>query len=153
MADGGNLLLSSFKGKAIVVEFLLTTCPHCQKCSQIMQKLYKEYGPRGFQPVGIAVNDMAKMLIPDYLRNFQLTFPVGVGMRDAMNNFLEYPSILMMSFPTVVGIDKKWAIREQHMGGTDFFKDEEKNMRAMVESLLTTAAVAPAAKKTAAKAS
>lgn len=147
LADSKTLLLSSFKGKVVIAEFLLTTCPHCQQCSQVLQKLYKEYGPRGFQPVGIAVNDMAKMLIPDFQKNFGITFPVGVGRRESVYNYLEIPSIFMMSFPTVAVIDKKFTVRQQHLGGDDIFREEEKNFRTIIESLLNDKPAAPVSSK------
>ena len=52
-ATGQEQLLSKFRGKVVAVEFLLTTCPHCQKASQNLQKLYKELGPQGFQPCSL----------------------------------------------------------------------------------------------------
>jgi thiol-disulfide isomerase/thioredoxin len=76
-ANGQEQLLSKYRGKVVAVEFLLTTCPHCQKASQNMQKLYKELGPQGFQPIGIAINDMANMLINDYAKQFSLTYRLG----------------------------------------------------------------------------
>ena len=36
-ATGQEQLLSKFRGKVVAVEFLLTTCPHCQKASQNSQ--------------------------------------------------------------------------------------------------------------------
>ncbi len=148
LTDGKTLLLSQFKGKVILVEFLLTTCPHCQRASQIAQGLYKELGPKGFQPVGIAINDMAKMLVPDYVKNFQLTYPVGFSLRDPVYNYLEHSPMMQLMMPTLVFIDRKFQIRGQHMGGTEFFNNEEKNMRAQVELLLAEGSAArPASKK------
>lgn len=134
------LLLSQFKGKVVCVEFLLTTCPHCQNASQILQKLYTEYGPRGFQPVGIAINpeneEMAKLLVPTYTQSFKLTWPIGWSPRSPVYDYLERPQLYQLFMPTIVFIDKKWNIRAQHIGNEDFFKDEEKNMRKMIEMLL-----------------
>ena len=82
MVNGQQLLLSQFKGKVIAVEFLMTTCPHCQNASALLEKFYKEFGPKGFQPVGVAFNDMAALLVPDYVKQLGLTFPVGVAPRE-----------------------------------------------------------------------
>jgi hypothetical protein len=48
---------------------LLTTCPHCQRCSAVMQKLYREFGSKDVQMLGCAVNDMAHMLIASTRRS------------------------------------------------------------------------------------
>ncbi len=93
MPDDTTQLLSKYKGKIILVEFLLTTCPHCQRCSQVVEKMYKEFGPKGFQPIGVAINDMAKMLIPDFKKNGNLTWPVGFSPRDPVYSYLEHPAM------------------------------------------------------------
>src|SRR5437660_11555287 len=57
LPDGKTMHLSSLRGKVVVVECLFTTCPHCQNASQVFTRLYKEFGSRGFEPVGVAFND------------------------------------------------------------------------------------------------
>jgi peroxiredoxin len=134
--DGNQKLLSNYKGKVIALEFLQTTCPHCQNCSAIMNKLLKEYGPRGFQPLGVAFNDMATLLVPDYIKQLGLDFPVGVATRDEVLTYLQFPMVQRMYVPTLVFIDRKGVIRAQYNGDDEFFKNEEANMRAMIEKLL-----------------
>jgi peroxiredoxin len=155
-ANGQEQLLSKFRGKVVALEFLLTTCPHCQKASQTMQKLYKELGPQGFQPVGIAINDMANMLINDYTKQFNLTYPVGYSNRDVATQFLQHPIMMSMLMPQLVVIDRKGVIRHQFPGGDKFFENEEKNLRDVLLPLLKAGAAAaptaPAPKKPAAAA-
>lgn len=134
--NGKQLLLSQYRGKVVALEFLQTTCPHCQTCSALLNKMYKEYGPRGFQPVGIAFNDMATMLVPDYVNQLGLKFPVGVGSRDEVMSYLQHPMAEMMYVPQLLFIDRKGVIRAQYPGGSDFFKNEEPNMRKEIERLL-----------------
>ncbi|MBZ2179329.1 MAG: peroxiredoxin family protein [Acidobacteriota bacterium] len=143
-ANGQEQLLSKFRGKVVALEFLLTTCPHCQKASQTMQKLYKELGPQGFQPVGVAINDMANMLINDYTKQFNLTYPIGYANRDVATQFLQHPIMMSMLMPQVVIIDRKGVIRHQFPGGDKFFENEEKNMRDVVLPLLKAGAATPA---------
>ncbi len=142
-ANGQEQLLSKFRGKVVAVEFLLTTCPHCQKASQNMQKLYKELGPQGFQPVGIAINDMANMLINDYSKQFSLTYPIGYANRDVATQFLQHPIMMSMLMPQLVVIDRKGVIRHQFPGGDKFFENEEKNLRDVLLPLLKGGAAAP----------
>lgn len=147
MTSGKDVLLSSFKGKVTVVEFLLTTCPHCQHCSQTMNRLYRDLGPQGFQPVGVAVNEMANMMVDDYVRQFNLDFPVGWSLREPVVGFLQHPVMMAMSFPTLAIIDRTGTIRHQFPGGDDFFKNEEKNMREIVTALIKSPAKPGAVKK------
>ena len=132
--------MSDYKGKVVVVEFLLTTCPHCQKASQTMNKVYRELKAQGLQPVGVAVNDMANMLVDDYVKQFNLDFPVGWSTREPVINFLQHPVMMMMSFPNLVIIDRTGQIRHQFPGGDKFFENEEKNLRDLVLPLLKSPA-------------
>jgi peroxiredoxin len=137
--SGEHLLLSRFRGKVVVLEFLLTTCPHCATCSSIMQKLYSELGDK-FQPLGTAINPNslteARMLVPAYVSNLGLKFPVGYTPREQAYTWLEAQnSNAPMYFPQVVFIDKKGIIRHYFPGGDDFFKNEEANMRRLILEL------------------
>ena len=50
---GQTILLSSLKGKVVVVEFLFVKSDHCLRVIRMLEKLRGELGPRGFQPVGV----------------------------------------------------------------------------------------------------
>lgn len=147
--DGQQLLLSGFRGKVVAVEFLHTTCPHCQDCSSLLQKMLREYGPRGFQPIGIAFNDMATLLLPDYIKQLGLTFPLGVGTREEVVDYLQFQMVKPLYVPQLIFIDRKGIIRAYFPGGDPFYEagKEEGNMRAQIEALLkepaTTRKTAP----------
>lgn len=139
--SGEQVLLSKFKGKVVVLEFLLTTCPHCQKCSGTMQKLYAELGG-AFQPLGAATNprDMpeARTLIPQYIYSLGLKFPVGWTKSEMAYDWLGAdPSKGPVYFPQVAIIDKKGIVREYHPATDEaFFKEEEANLRKTLNALI-----------------
>jgi peroxiredoxin len=139
LPSGQQELLSKYKGKVVVLEFLLTTCPHCQNSSRILSKLNSELGPKGFQPLGVAINPDGD--INDFVKKFGVNFPVGKGSRDSAYAFLQH-SIMAPSFyvPQMVFIDRKGVIRAQYGGADPFLaSNEEANIRSMVEKLLTEA--------------
>lgn len=140
LPDGQQLLLSQFKGKVVLLEFLHTTCPHCQQSSMFLERLTKEWGPRGFQPIGVAFNDNAAQLVPDFIKQMALTFPVGVPVgpnpREIVLTYLQHSMLKTLYVPQMVFIDRKGIIRAQHGGDDDFFKDLEVNVRNQVEALL-----------------
>ena len=142
--NGQDLMLNKYRGKVVALAFVLTTCPHCQRTARTMSKLNQELGPRGFQPLAVAINDMAQMLIPDFIRDHQVNFPVGYGSRELASGFLQHPVMLQMMMPQLVLIDRKGTIRAQYPGTDKFFMDEEKNMRETVLGLLNEPAAAPA---------
>ena len=53
IVDGsGKHLLSSYKGKVVVVQFLFTTCPHCQAFSGVLTKAAERTWSQGIPGVG-----------------------------------------------------------------------------------------------------
>lgn len=152
LPDGSKLNLTKFAGKVVCVEFLFTTCPHCQDTSRVLSKLHREFGPKGFQPVGVAFNEGAMMLVPEFVRNFQVSYPVGVASRDNVLNFLQYPAMARLMVPQVAFIDRKGNIRVQSTNGNEEHLHAEANLRKTIEDLLkeggpTAAAAKPAGKK------
>lgn len=138
--SGQQLLLSSMKGKVVALEFLLTTCPHCQRCSGILQQMYQEFGGKGFQPLGAAINENARTLVPEYTYKLGLKYPVGVTPHDMAYEFLGYnvndPNAGPMLMPQLVFIDRKGVVQVQYSGDADFFKNEEVNMKNQIEAML-----------------
>jgi hypothetical protein len=90
--------------------------------------------------------------VPKFIQEFGVNYPVGTGPRETVYSFLQHslmsPNLMM---PQLVFIDKTGMIRAQYEGTSDFFKDEDKNIRAMIEKLLGEPATksTPGAKATA----
>jgi peroxiredoxin len=128
--------LSQWRGKVIVMEILLTTCPHCARTSQVMDRLQAEYAKRGVQALGVTLNDQTGDLTADYVRALGLKYPVGRASRDDVTTFLQHPPMISMMVPQLVFIDRKGMIRAQYPGTDPFFKNEEEGMRKMLDFLL-----------------
>jgi thiol-disulfide isomerase/thioredoxin len=117
----GDKLLSQYRGKVVAIEFILTTCSHCQAASRVMTKFQQQYGPRGFQAVDLAINALdegrtpqqAGMLTQSFQNNFQVGFPVGYIARDPMMSFMGFSVMDRMVVPQLVLIDRKGMIRYQ----------------------------------------
>ena len=54
--DGKNLKLSDLRGKAVLLNFWATYCGPCKIEMPWFVELQKEYGPQGFQIVGVAID-------------------------------------------------------------------------------------------------
>jgi len=142
---GQQIQVSQYKGKVCVVAFILTTCPHCQKTVGLLSAIQNEYGPRGLQVLASAVEDMAKMNVPDFIKRFQPPFPVGFNNQNDADVYLQHPVIYRMYMPQLVFIDRQGTIRAQYAGEDKFVSDEanqDKNLRAQIEALLNEAPVA-----------
>jgi thiol-disulfide isomerase/thioredoxin len=136
LISGQRVTFDAFAGKVVAVELLLTTCPHCQRCAQTMQKLVEELGPKGFAALGAAVDDNARMNMLSFQMKSGARFPIGVADKVEAYRVIGSDPSQLIYFPQLVFVDRTGAIRA-HYGGTDnFFLEEEKNARAQILSLL-----------------
>ncbi len=150
MNQGGQILLSTQRGKVVALLFILTTCGHCQKVTQTLTGIQKEFGPRGFQTIAAAIEDGSARNVPGFVQQFKPSFPVGYTPRDSASEYLQQSSIVPMMMPQLVFIDRAGTIVAKHPGDDPIFNDgAEKSLRAKIESLLGSSP-APAAKKKAA---
>lgn len=148
LQGGKQDLLSKYKGKVVVLEFLFTTCPHCQKSATLLSKLQTEYAMKGLQVLGVAINPDPDLA--GFTRQYATTFPVGAGTRDSAYSFLQQ-SVMAANFyvPQMVFIDKKGVIRAQYNGTDPFLGDQqETNMRNMINQLLAEPGAKAAPAKT-----
>jgi peroxiredoxin len=134
--NGSQKLLSSYRGKVVLLEFLHTTCPHCQHASQVFSQLYTEYGDKGFQPLGVAWNDMASLLVPDFIKDFKVSYPVGYAPREEVLTYLGFSEADRTVVPQLVWIDRKGVVRSQTPAIGDETMLKEPYWRQMIETLI-----------------
>lgn len=133
---GKTGLVSNYRGKVVMLAFFSTTCPHCQDTSRVMERLQAEFGAQGFQAVGVCFNDMAKLLTPEFIKAQKLTYPVGYANPDSVLQYVKHPAGAIPYVPMLVFIDRKGVIQYQYPGQHDFWKNQEANMRANIQTLL-----------------
>lgn len=134
--DGNQMSLSSLRGKVVALTCIFTTCVHCQHASQVFTRLYKEYGPRGFEPVGVAINPMANLYVDEFVKNFGVTYPVGFNPPEVALTFLGISPMERYVVPQIVWIDRKGNIRSQTPALGEEKMLQENYWREMIETLL-----------------
>jgi AhpC/TSA family. len=148
--SGKQVLLSQHRGKVVALMFILTYCSHCQDTVKIMKGMQAKYGPQGFQVLTSAIEDMASMSVPDFIKQFQPNFSVGFNSRNQVIPFLQFDSDMRMMMPQLVFVDREGQIRAQYSGDDPFFgPQQEANIRAKIEELLKNSGhkAAPRGKK------
>jgi thiol-disulfide isomerase/thioredoxin len=135
--DGKQTLLSSYKGKVIALLMVHTTCPHCQHTSQVFTQLQTEYGTHGFQALDVAFNSMANLYVTDFVKNFNVGYPVGFSTPEDVMGYLGFNVMQRYTVPQIVFIDRKFNIRSQTPAeGNDPNMYKEEFWRGMIETLL-----------------
>ncbi len=117
--SGKETLISSQKGKVVVLQFLFTWCPHCQSAAQWLTRMQTELGPKGLQVYGVAFND--EVQTKNAAENNKVTaafsqyagFPVGLSPKEPVLRFLGLSVLEGYGVPQLVVIDRKGVIRAQ----------------------------------------
>lgn len=145
---GEQIRLSQYRGKILIFELLLTTCPHCQRCAHTVQKVLTDYKLRGVEALGAAINDEARFDLLRFEMGAGSKFPMGIADRNKAYEFLQADlNAGPVYFPQLILIDRKGMIRAQYAGVDKFFEREEENLRRMLDTLLAEPATGQGAKK------
>jgi thiol-disulfide isomerase/thioredoxin len=134
--DGKSIRLSQYRGKVMVVALISTTCEHCLTSMQLLSQLQKENAPRGFQVFGVAADDMAAKMVGPLARLRQPGFPLGYLDQNTTMQLCDFKRTDRPFVPMYLFVDRKGIVRFQYSGNEDFFKNEEKNTRILIEGLL-----------------
>ena len=136
MVDGTRQQLDQYKGKTIVLAFMYTTCPHCQKISQLLAQVQKEYEGKDVQILGAVFDQGAASRLQEFNKTNGLNFPVGSSDSKPVLDFLQFPSTEPYFVPILVFIDKNGMIRAQYFGDDKFLESPEVNVRGEIDKLV-----------------
>jgi thiol-disulfide isomerase/thioredoxin len=75
--DGGSLLLSTLRGKPLLLNFWATWCPPCVEELPLISRFYSENKAKGWQVLGLAVDQMAP--VKRFLVNSPVSFSVAMA--------------------------------------------------------------------------
>jgi peroxiredoxin len=138
---GKDLLLSSFKGKVVMIEFFFLRSAKCLNLAQTMNKLNADLGGRGFQPVAVAFSapgsEANGPLVGYTAENLKLTYPVGYANKNEVDQYLSREGTETLRIPQVVIIDRAGMIRAQSGGRNGNVQlEDESYLRALLDGLL-----------------
>lgn len=126
---GGQVSLSSLKGKVVMLEFWATWCPPCKEAVPDLNTIYGKYRERGFVLLGISVDKGADSMaaIASYAKRHSITYPVVLA--DSSTN----GSYSVTSIPTSFIIDKDGKVVNRRIG---FIPGSADNLSKQIEALL-----------------
>ena len=77
--DGKSMKLSDLRGKAVLLNFWATYCGPCKIEMPWFVELQKQYGPQGFQIVGVAMDDASTEDIAKFAKDMGVNYPILLG--------------------------------------------------------------------------
>jgi len=91
------------RGKIVLIDFWASWCPPCIIAIPHLNQLQKKYGARGFQVVGVSMDDSAN-ITKETMQKIRFDYPVVLG--DAKLGNL-YGGVLGLPLQFLVGADGK----------------------------------------------
>lgn len=113
LIDGGQLQLSSFRGKVVLLDFWATWCVPCREETSHFVELQQKYGAQGLQIIGVSMDDSPDP-VHTFYQQFHVNYPVVMGTADVG---AAYGGVL--GLPIAFLIDREGRIYAKHMGATD----------------------------------
>jgi peroxiredoxin len=111
--DGGQLQLSSYRGKVVLLDFWATWCVPCREETPHFVELQQKYGGQGLQIIGVSMDDSTNP-VHTFYQQFHMNYPVVMGTADVGAS---YGGVL--GLPIAFLIDREGRIYAKHMGATD----------------------------------
>jgi thiol-disulfide isomerase/thioredoxin len=121
--DGKNLKLSDLRGKAVLLNFWATYCGPCKIEMPWFVELQKEYGPQGFQIVGVAMDDASTEDIAKFAKDMGVNYPILLGKEDVGQS---YGGVSVLPTTFFVDRDGKLIAREFGLQSRSVFVDHIK---------------------------
>jgi thiol-disulfide isomerase/thioredoxin len=122
--DGKSLKLSDLRGKAVLLNFWATYCGPCKIEMPWFVELQKQYGPQGFQIIGVAMDDASPEDIAKFAKEMGVNYPILLG-KDSVAESYGGVSVL----PTTFFLDRDGKLIAREFGlrsRSDFVDDIKK---------------------------
>ena len=109
--EGGEVKLSDYRGKVVILDFWATWCPPCIKGIPDFVELQKEYGDKGLAILGISLDQNPKQVLPKFIKKYKVNYPILLtdGKVDKA-----YGGVT--GIPTTFVIDRKGETYKQYVG-------------------------------------
>jgi peroxiredoxin len=138
---GKSVQLSDFRGKAVLLNFWATWCPPCKVEIPWFVDLQKQYGPRGLQVIGVAMDDEgSEKTIAQFSQEMGINYLVLRGTEKVADQYGGVESL-----PTTFYIGRDGKIAKRVFGLTSHGEIEDSVNRLLRQGEQTAAAhAAPA---------
>jgi thiol-disulfide isomerase/thioredoxin len=127
-----NLKLSDLRGKAVLLNFWATYCGPCKVEMPWFVELQKEYGPQGFQIVGVAMDDASTEDIAKFAKEMGVNYPILIG-KDSVADSYGGVNVLPTTF--FLDRDGKLIAREFGLQSRSVFVDHIKKALSQGQSV------------------
>jgi peroxiredoxin len=137
MLDGRHLSIAEYRGSVIVLNFWRTSCLECRSEMPVLERLQREFSPRGLAVIGINARENTET-VRRYAKELGLTFPLVLD-RDGKINALYG----VIGLPTTFVVGRDGRAIALAIGPREW---ESAPARALIAALLAEPVPGPATK-------
>ncbi|MDE0126663.1 MAG: TlpA disulfide reductase family protein [Bryobacterales bacterium] len=135
--DGRTVSLDALKGKAAVLMFFSTDCPHCQRTALRIDPIYRSLRERGFEVIGLSLNSTDNAGLREFANRFQASFPLTLSSRSEFSRISGVSVMTRIYYPYLLFLDRDGMIQEEHQGSEQAWFDRvDVNFLQAVERLM-----------------
>jgi peroxiredoxin len=109
--SGKPVKLSGYRGKIVLVNFWATWCGPCRFEIPVFVKLKRQYQKRGFEVIGISMDEGSQEEVAEFARQYEINYPVVIGAFAKLDAFGTIKAL-----PTSFVIDRDGRIHSRHQG-------------------------------------
>jgi thiol-disulfide isomerase/thioredoxin len=143
-SGGKKLDLKQYRGKALVLMLMATTCAHCTEVLNLLKQIQTEQAAHGLQVVAAAGDDNAAAVIGRYAAAQKPNFPLGFVDRPALRKLANLGPKDRPFVPIMLFVDPKGSVRVQLFGNDPLMTTPEPIIRSTVRELLKEPGIAAA---------
>jgi thiol-disulfide isomerase/thioredoxin len=123
--SGQAVKLSDYSGKVVLLEFWATWCPPCRASVPGIERIHKEYGPKGLVVLAVSMDQGGWDSVQLFQKEYGITYSILKGDDDVAMKYM------VRSIPMAVIVDRNGMIRKRLIG----FGSEE-DLEGGVKALL-----------------
>ena len=129
--DGKSFKSSQLRGRVVLLDLWATWCEPCLEDIPMLNRLYANFGNRGLQVIGIAVQSGRTNDIRQHVEKLGIKYPVLVGNERIMELYVP------VGFPVRYLISRDGRIAAKYLGSLpDQEKKRQTDLERDIESLL-----------------
>jgi peroxiredoxin len=119
-SKGRTVSLADFKGKPVLIEFLSTGCPHCQKFAPVLEAVHSKLKGR-VAVVSIAAYPDNGTTVGEFVQTFKVSYPILYDPENtaAMAYLKPEPPKYSFSIPHLFVVDASGYIRDDFIQNTE----------------------------------
>jgi peroxiredoxin len=128
-ARGDFYSLEQARGKVLLVYFLATWCFPCNVEIPVLESLQRDFGPQGFQVVGVGMDLERRQVLEPFAESYGLGFPLLIADNEVRAGRSAFGEITQL--PTTFVLDRQGKVAAAYTGPAN-----PKGLRELVADLV-----------------